>query len=78
VIATMQRVGAAIGIAVIGSVLFTLVANVAPSIHSQADLGTAFTNASAGAIGVSVIFAVVAFALVFALPRRLSQQRAAH
>jgi hypothetical protein len=27
---------------------------------------------------VSVIFAVVAFALVFALPRRLSQQRAAH
>ncbi|MDQ1560739.1 MAG: hypothetical protein QOE85_80 [Actinomycetota bacterium] len=78
VIATMQRVGAAIGIAVIGSVLFTLVANVAPSIHSQADLGTAFTNASAGAIGVSVIFAVVAFALVFALPRRLSQQRPAH
>jgi EmrB/QacA subfamily drug resistance transporter len=77
VIATMQRVGAAIGIAVIGSVLFGLVADAAPSIHSLADLGTAFTNASAGAIGVSVIFAMVAFALVFALPRRLSQQREA-
>jgi EmrB/QacA subfamily drug resistance transporter len=72
VISTMQRVGSAVGIAVIGSVLFGLVADA--TIRSKADLATAFTNAAAGAIGVSVIFAVVAFALVFALPRRLSQQ----
>jgi EmrB/QacA subfamily drug resistance transporter len=71
VIATMQRVGSAIGIAVIGSVLFAIVEG--STIHSKSDLATAFTTAASGAIGVSVIFAVVAFGLVFALPRRLSR-----
>jgi EmrB/QacA subfamily drug resistance transporter len=70
VISTMQRIGSAIGIAVIGSVLFGIVKGA--SIHGKADLVNAFTTASAGAIGVSVAFAVVAFGLVFALPRRLS------
>ncbi|MEJ1231260.1 MAG: MFS transporter [Galbitalea sp.] len=73
VVATMQRVGSAIGIAVIGSVLFGI-ANLS-SVTSKASLATHFTNAAAGAMGVSVLFAVVAFALVFTLPRRLSQQR---
>jgi EmrB/QacA subfamily drug resistance transporter len=98
VISTMQRIGAAIGIAIIGSVLFG-VANLssltkeiytkvaaamqagtytsptaAASAISKASLATHFTDAAGAAMGVSVIFALVAFALVFALPRRLSQQ----
>jgi EmrB/QacA subfamily drug resistance transporter len=115
---TMQRVGSAIGIAVIGSVLFG-VANLA-SIHAEttkkiapavakkvadymktqhftspqaaaagakaagehfgSQLGSVeakvllanhFMTAAASAIGVSALFALVAFALVFVLPRRL-------
>jgi EmrB/QacA subfamily drug resistance transporter len=72
VIATMQRVGAAIGIAVIGSVLFG-VADLS-SIRSKADLATHFGDGATWAMGVSVILALVAFALVFTLPKRLSQQ----
>jgi EmrB/QacA subfamily drug resistance transporter len=71
VISTVQRLGSAIGIAIIGSVLFGSIEGA--TIRSAGDLATAFTNASAASMGVSVIFAVVAFALVFALPRRLSQ-----
>jgi EmrB/QacA subfamily drug resistance transporter len=98
VISTMQRIGSAIGIAVIGSVLFG-VANLtalpdevktkvaaalkagtytshtaAADAISKASLATHFADAATSAIGVSVIFAVVAFVLVFALPRRLKQQ----
>jgi EmrB/QacA subfamily drug resistance transporter len=98
VISTMQRIGSAIGIAVIGSVLFG-VADLggikgevtkkvtaaltsgqytspthAASVISKNVLATHFTDAATSAMGVSVIFAVVAFALVFALPKRLSQQ----
>jgi EmrB/QacA subfamily drug resistance transporter len=100
VVQTMQRVGSAIGIAVIGSVLFGIAnlssltaevnKKVAAALQSgshkspavlgaeiaKSSLATHFTDAAAGAMGVSVIFAVVAFALVFALPRRLSQQGA--
>ncbi|MCS5723969.1 MFS transporter [Herbiconiux sp. CPCC 203407] len=67
VISAMQRIGSAVGIAVIGSVLFgTLVVN-----GSSADaVASAFVTSSAAAMGVSVAFAVVAFLLVFALPRR--------
>jgi EmrB/QacA subfamily drug resistance transporter len=85
VIAAVQRVGSAVGIAVIGSVLFgTLVVAkpAAPTSHTPAaiaavkkqalaNVATGFTNASAKAMLVSVIFAVVAFALVFALPKRV-------
>jgi len=98
VISTMQRIGSAIGIAVIGSVLFG-VANltgltaeiqhkvaaamqagtyssptVAAAAISKASLATHFTDAATSAIGVSVIFSLVAFALVFALPKRLAQR----
>jgi EmrB/QacA subfamily drug resistance transporter len=97
VISTMQRIGAAIGIAVIGSVLFG-VANLssltfeihakvaaamqagtyaspaaAASAITKASLATHFTDAAGAAMGVSVIFALVALVLVFTLPRRLSQ-----
>jgi EmrB/QacA subfamily drug resistance transporter len=97
VISTMQRIGSAIGIAVIGSVLFG-VANLASipaevqtkvgaamqagtysspteaaAAISQASLATHFTDAATSAIGVSVIFSLVAFILVFALPKRLQQ-----
>jgi EmrB/QacA subfamily drug resistance transporter len=105
VIATMQRIGAAIGIAIIGSVLFgvadlssikgevtTKVAAAMKDGHfasaqaaasaaksfaasiSKHELATHFTDAAGSAMGVSVILAFVAFALVFTLPRRLVQQ----
>jgi EmrB/QacA subfamily drug resistance transporter len=97
VIQTMQRVGSAIGIAVIGSVLFG-VANltgitaqvkklvsaaiatgkISPeqakaygSALGKHELATHFMTAAAAAIGVSTLLAIIAFALVFALPRRL-------
>ncbi|MCS5734326.1 MFS transporter [Herbiconiux daphne] len=67
VISAMQRVGSAIGIAVIGSVFFgTLVI----SGQDAAAVATGFVDSSAAAMGVSVAFAVLAFLLVFALPRR--------
>jgi EmrB/QacA subfamily drug resistance transporter len=122
VISTMQRIGAAAGIAVIGSVLFgiadlssikgqvtkTTAAQVKKhvaaylkehassftspqqageaaktaaahfgktlgAINGKAELATHFTNAAAGAMAVSALFALVAFALVFVLPRKLQQ-----
>ncbi|MBG0740834.1 DHA2 family efflux MFS transporter permease subunit [Paeniglutamicibacter antarcticus] len=87
VIAAIQRIGAAIGIAAIGSVLFgtlTVAKPAAPTSHTAAaiaevnrqaaaNLATGFTSASAHAMLVSAIFAVAAFALVFALPKRVNQ-----
>ncbi|HEX4442707.1 MAG TPA: MFS transporter [Galbitalea sp.] len=97
VISTMQRVGAAVGIAVIGSVLFGI-ANLSsltkeipnkvaaalaagkytsPAAASHAIskhlLATHFMTAAGGAMAVSAIFALVAFGLVFMLPRKLNQ-----
>ncbi|QTE31456.1 MFS transporter [Pengzhenrongella sicca] len=74
VIATMQRLGSAIGIAIIGSVFFgtlTLPTTTAPP--TAAELAVAFTHSAAVALAVSASFAVVAFALVFALPRRVTR-----
>jgi EmrB/QacA subfamily drug resistance transporter len=104
VISTMQRVGAAVGIAVIGSVLFGIAdltsikgevtkkvaaamkeghftsaqaaASAAKSLASsisKQELATHFLTAASDAMAVSAIFALVAFALVFALPRRVTQ-----
>jgi EmrB/QacA subfamily drug resistance transporter len=104
VISTMQRVGAAVGIAVIGSVLFGIAdlssikdevgkkvaaamkdghftsaqaaksaAKSLASSISKHELATHFMTAAGGAMAVSAIFALVAFALVFALPRRVTQ-----
>lgn len=90
VIAAIQRVGSAVGIAVIGSVLFGTLVVAKPGVpasHTPAALAavkrqaldnvaTGFTDASAHAMLVSAIFAVAAFALVFALPRRVGQPAA--
>ena len=70
VIGTMQRIGSAIGIAVIGSVLFGNVESF--GIASAADVPLAFVHAATVAMGVSVCFAIVAFLLVFSLPKKVS------
>lgn len=67
VIGTAQRIGSAAGIAVIGSVLF---GSLTVASGRPADLAAGFGHAAAMAMAVSAAFAVVAFALVFALPRR--------
>jgi EmrB/QacA subfamily drug resistance transporter len=68
VIGTMQRIGAAIGIAVIGSVLFGNLEITGPD-----TVASGFAHAATISMAVSAGLAVVAFALVFALPKRLSQ-----
>jgi EmrB/QacA subfamily drug resistance transporter len=70
VIGVMQRVGSAIGIAVIGSVLFGTLNVTGPT---SSDLADAFTSSAAAALGVSAGLSVVAFLLVFALPRRVDR-----
>jgi EmrB/QacA subfamily drug resistance transporter len=72
VVQVMQRIGAAIGIAVIGSVLFgTLPAR----ITGTADLASSFTHSAAAAMLVSVCLSVAAFLLVFMLPARAAGGR---
>jgi EmrB/QacA subfamily drug resistance transporter len=67
VIGTMQRIGSAIGIAVIGSVLFGNLVITGPD-----TVASGFGHASTLAIAVSAGLAVVSFCLVFALPKRVS------
>jgi MFS family permease len=69
VISAMQRVGSAIGIAVVGSVFF---GSLVVGQGSPDALATGFVNSSALAMAVSTGFAVLAFLLVFALPKRTS------
>jgi len=64
---TMQRVGAALGVAVSGAVLFGLLDPLEASGLSHAD---AFTDATAVSLGISAVLAAAAFGLVFALPKR--------
>jgi EmrB/QacA subfamily drug resistance transporter len=71
VIATMQRIGSAIGIAIIGSVFFGTLSIPARGRPTAADLAVGFTHSATSALAVSAAFAVVAFVLVFALPRRV-------
>lgn len=96
VIGTMQRIGSAIGIAVVSSVLFA-VANLgslaseieervasglqdgtysSPEVAGEAvsalALAEHFTTAATVAMFVSAMFALVALALVFVLPKRVS------
>ncbi|MDO7881460.1 DHA2 family efflux MFS transporter permease subunit [Salinibacterium soli] len=68
VIGTMQRIGSAVGIAVIGSVFFGNIG----AISGPADLAGAFGQAATPALAVSAAFAIAAFALVFALPKRVN------
>jgi len=67
VLGTCQRVGTAIGIAVIGSVLFSYV-------HAAADpvgLAESYRNAAAHSMLLNVGLVALAFALVFTLPKRV-------
>lgn len=66
VIATMQRVGSAVGIAVIGSVLFGSLTITGPD-----TVASGFTHAASIAMAVSAAFGVLALLLVFALPKRV-------
>ena len=71
VIATMQRLGSAIGIAIIGSVFFGTLTIQTRGRPTQSDLATAFTHSATCALAVSAAFAVISFLLVFALPKRV-------
>lgn len=72
VIGTMQRLGSAIGVAVVGSVFFgTLV--LPEGRPSPADIALSFSHSAAAGLGVSAGFALLAFALVFTLPRRIDR-----
>lgn len=68
VIGTMQRIGSAVGIAVIGTVLFGTL-HVVPGPDAVA---LAFAHSATMAMGVSAALSVVAFGLAFALPRAAS------
>jgi EmrB/QacA subfamily drug resistance transporter len=68
VIGTMQRIGSAVGIAVIGTVLFGTL-HVVPRPDAVA---LAFGHSATMAMGVSAALSVVAFGLAFALPRAAS------
>ena len=68
VISVMQRVGSAIGIAVIGSVLF---GTLHITSKDPAQIQQAFVDAAAHAMAVSAVLAVVSFALVFVLPKQV-------
>jgi MFS family permease len=65
VVSTVQRVGSAIGIAIIGSVLFGSLVITGPD-----TVASGFTDAAADAMLVSAIFSAAALVLVFALPKR--------
>ncbi len=69
VVGVAQRIGSASGIAVIGAVLFGSVSNDPPG--PTTTLAESFTHAAANAMAVSAALAVLAFALVFVLPRRV-------
>lgn len=69
VLGTVQRIGSAAGIAVVGSVFFGTLA-VPAGRPAPADVADAFGHSAAVAMSLSAALAVVAFVLVFALPRR--------
>ncbi|THJ68537.1 MFS transporter [Arthrobacter echini] len=71
VISAIQRIGSAVGIAIIGSVLFGSLPG-GQELATAAGRAAGFTDASAAAMGVSAAFAAVAFVLVFTLPRRVA------
>jgi EmrB/QacA subfamily drug resistance transporter len=71
VIGTMQRVGSAIGIAMIGTVLFG-------TLHFPAGadaVALAFGHSATLAMAASAGLSIAAFALVFALPKRTAERR---
>ncbi len=84
----MQRIGSAVGIAVVSSVLFA-VADLdsvgdditaamqsgefaSPDAAASSVLADHFVPAATTALGLSVAFALISFALVWTLPKRVS------
>jgi len=84
VLSTIQRVGAAAGIALVGAVLFGLLdqdlLSEAGATHDPAQiteaLGIAFQSGASGGLLVSAVCAIVSFALVWTLPRRVEERGA--
>jgi len=83
VINTIQRVGAAAGVAIVGAIFFGAldtsgVAVVAPQGPAaiQAALAAAFTDSARWALLASAIGAIMAFCLVWTLPKRVAQPSA--
>jgi Na+/melibiose symporter-like transporter len=73
VIGTMQRVGSAAGIAVVGSVLFGSL-TFPPGRPTPEVVADAFAHAATMAMATSAALAVAAFLLVFTLPRRVDER----
>jgi MFS family permease len=69
VINTMQRVGTAVGVAVIGTILFGTL-SISGTPPTPTDVADAFGNSAAWAMAMSALLTVVAFGLVFTLPRK--------
>ena len=69
VVQTMQRLGSAIGVAIIGSILFSSLKFGPTTTHAQIVSG--FMAGATNAMLMSTILAVASLALVFALPKRI-------
>ncbi len=69
VVQTAQRLGSAIGVAIIGSILFSSIKFGPSTTHAQ--VVTMFTTGATNAMFMSTILALSSFALVFALPKRI-------
>jgi hypothetical protein len=70
VVQTAQRVGSAIGVAIIGSILFGTL-NFGQGKPTAEIIANTFKDGAANAMLMSSVLAVVAFLLVFALPKRI-------
>ncbi|ACZ31184.1 major facilitator superfamily MFS_1 [Xylanimonas cellulosilytica DSM 15894] len=71
VVGVAQRIGSAAGIAVIGAVLFGAL-DFPPGRPTPDVVAEVFTTAASHAMAVSAGLAILAFALVFALPKRIT------
>jgi MFS family permease len=69
VISAIQRIGSAVGIAAIGSILFGGLVITGPD-----TVASGFLDAAAPAMLVSALMAIAAFALVFVLPKSVSRR----
>jgi EmrB/QacA subfamily drug resistance transporter len=70
VVQTAQRVGSAIGVAIIGSILFGTL-NFGQGKPTPQIIANTFKDGAANAMLMSAVLAVAAFLLVFALPKRI-------
>lgn len=69
VVQTMQRMGTAIGVAIVGSIIFSAIKP--EEIRSPADLQQQFDTGATNGMLMSLIMVSVALLLVYALPKRI-------